>query len=437
MQAKKLLLITYYWPPSGGAGVQRWLKLTDYLTQLGWQIFVVTVDENSASYPVVDESLNHEVNPNVKVYRTKTFEILNFYKKVNNKKQIPYAGFANEGRVGALQYISRFIRGNFFIPDARKGWNKYALAKATEIIERENIEYLVTTSPPHSTQLIGLQLRQRFKLKWIADLRDPWTDIYYYHKMNHTLIAKSIDKNYERKVIETADGLVVVSDFIKKQFTTKTLLNVGNKFMILPNGYDEKNFQTGIKNDSIKNDNFVISYNGTIAADYPINVFIDACKMLFENNIDTKIKIQFTGRADAQTQKKLREAFVEKVQFTNHVTHAKSIEILLESNLLLLIIPEVKDNEGILTGKLFEYLAAQKTVLCIGPVNGNAAEIIKECNAGITINNSSVTEAYNLIDSEYSHWQNGTKSNFCNDDKYKKYARKSQAVIFENWLVNV
>lgn len=430
LNSKKLLLISYYWPPSGGAGVQRWLKLSDYLIQLGWQVHVITVDANVASYPIIDETLIHEVNKNAIVHRTKTFEILNFYKKINNKKQIPYAGFANEGKTGVLQYVSRFIRGNFFIPDARIGWNKFALKKAEQVILQENISLVVTTSPPHSTQLIGLALKKKFNVKWIADLRDPWTDIYYYEKMNHTFIAKRIDLNYERNILENADSILVVSDFIKNQFARKTNKDIVSKITILPNGFDEKNFENVNAISYTKNQEFTISYNGTIASNYSIDSFIQAALLLINVDGIKDFKIQFTGSADLITKQKLESSFHKKVHFNSHVSHLESIEILKCSDLLLLSIPNVKDNEGVLTGKLFEYLASQKPILCIGPVNGNAASIINECEAGITVSNNDIENAYNFLKSKYTLWKdNGTT--FLTSSHYQKYNRRKQAEQLE------
>ena len=425
MLDKKLLLITYYWPPSGGAGVQRWLKLSDYLTQLGWKIFVVTVDPTKASYPVLDHSLLHEVNKDVSVHHTSTFEILNLYKKVNNKKQIPFAGFANEGKTGPLQYLSRFIRGNFFIPDARIGWNRYAIKKAEEIIQEENISLLVTSSPPHSTQLVGLHLKSKYKLKWFADLRDPWTDIYYYHKMNHTSLARKIDAKYEREVVEKADGVFVVSDFIKKQFINKTPSNVANKFTVLPNGYDEKNFIV-TKNNSDSQQVFTISYNGTIASNYGIDAILNAINKMLLKQDDLAVKIQFTGSADQTTKQKLITALGDRVVFKSHVSHLESIEILKQSHLLLLSIPKVKDNEGVLTGKLFEYLASRKPILCIGPPHGDAAKIISDCKAGITVEDADSDSAYDFILDAYNKHNAGIELEN-NSVTYQMYSRKNQA----------
>ena len=196
---KKVLLITYYFPPSGGAGVQRWLKTIKYLPEFGVEAIVLTVDPAVASYPQVDESLCADVPSSLKVYTTKTKEILSLYKRVSPKREVPYGGFANEPNPTLLQKISRFIRGNFFLPDPRRGWNKYALAKAKEIIESEGITTVITTSPPHSTQLIGLELKKQYpNINWVADLRDPWTDIYYNSDLYPTSWAQRRNLNYER-----------------------------------------------------------------------------------------------------------------------------------------------------------------------------------------------------------------------------------------------
>ncbi len=428
-----MLLITYYWPPSGGAGVQRWLKLTDYLVQLGWEVHVVTVDPKEASYPLIDDSLVSEVNPKVILYKTKTFEILNLYKKINNKKQIPYAGFANEGKIGLLQNVSRFIRGNFFIPDARVGWNKYALKKAEEIILKEKIKTVVTTSPPHSSQLIGLALKKKFDIKWVADLRDPWTDIYYYDKMNHTRIAKKIDAGYEKNVLDNADNILVVSDFIKQQFAKKSSNNIANKITIIPNGFDEKNFNKSNLDTFEKNEKFVISYNGTIASNYSIDAFVDGLKKLIKKEGQLNFKLQFTGSVDSTTKNKLIETFNDLVKFNSHVSHLESIEILKKSDLLLLSIPNIKNNEGILTGKLFEYLASQKPILCIGPTNGDAAKIISECYAGATIDNKDFELAYQFLSENYNLWKSNSTTNL-KSSNYLRYSRKTQAKQISNLM---
>lgn len=374
---KKVLIITYYWPPSGGAGVQRWLKFAKYLPEFGWQPVILTVDPRYASYPQRDESLSHEVGPDCLVYTTKSFELYNFYKLVSGKKEVPYGGFANESKEGLLQKISKFMRGNFLLPDPRKGWNKYALKKAAELISEFTIGTVVTTSPPHSTQLIGLKLKQKFNIRWIADLRDPWTDIYYYNQFKHTALARRIDLNYERKVIEQADLLITVSEDVKRIFAEKSRLPIDAKTAVIPNGFDEEDFRiTSVPAESRK----VITYTGTISEAYPVDCFLEALCLLSEN-LKSHLLIRFVGKVPPSVVRKFRSTGLE-VELVGYVDHPKSIEYLFRSDLLLLVIPKVANNRGILTGKFFEYLASQKPVLAIGPVDGDLAKIIRETQCG-------------------------------------------------------
>ena len=209
---KKILIITYYWPPSGGAGVQRWLKFTKFLPEFGFKPVILTVDDNAASYAQLDESLLKEIDPNLSVYKTKTFEPYNLYRKLSNKKEIPYGGFSNQRKITLFEKLSRFIRGNLFIPDPRRGWNRYAIKKALELIRSEQIEVVVTTGPPHSTHLIGKKVKEKTGIRWIADFRDPWTDIYYYKDLYHLGLANKLDRYLEKNVLKLADQIITVSE---------------------------------------------------------------------------------------------------------------------------------------------------------------------------------------------------------------------------------
>jgi glycosyltransferase involved in cell wall biosynthesis len=401
---KKVLVITYYWPPSGGAGVQRWVKFIKYFKDQNINPFIISVDPDFASYPLIDNSLKNDIPDNTNVYLTKTNEPYSFYKKINNN-QTPYAGFANEGRPNFFQKIARFIRGNFFIPDSRKGWNNFAYKKAVEILEKENIDTVITTSPPHSTQLIGLKLKETQNIKWIADLRDPWTDIYYYKSMLHTKWAKQKDLNYEKRVIEKSDKVVVVSDSIKQLLLNKSNLVKESKIHIIPNGFDEDDFLVSSKNNNSK---FLLSYVGTITKDYPL----DSIKKSISN---LNINLEFTGKADEPTKLLLNEV----ASFNNHVKHKESINLLLASDMLLLVIPKISNNKGILTGKLFEYLGARKPILCIGPTDGDAAKIIEECKAGKTFDYSDENGIYDFIETYMSN-------EFIFENKnYLKYSRRN------------
>lgn len=374
---KKVLIITYYWPPSGGAGVQRWLKFAKYLPEFGWQPVILTVDPQYASYPQRDESLAKEIGPDCLVYTTKSFELYNLYKLISGKKEVPYGGFANESKESFLQKVSKFLRGNFLLPDPRKGWNKYALKKAEELIRDFNIETVVTTSPPHSTQLIGLKLKKRHNIRWIADLRDPWTDIYYYNQFKHTTLARSIDRNYERRVIEQADVIVSVSEDVKRIFAEKSRKPIAAKTVVIPNGYDEEDFR--MKNISAETRK-IITYTGTISEAYDVDKLLEALVRL-DDKLKAELLIRFVGKIPQTVEQRFRDTGLD-IELAGYVDHPKSIEYLMRSDLLLLVIPKVENNKGILTGKFFEYMASQKPILAIGPVDGDLAKIILDTNCG-------------------------------------------------------
>ena len=370
---KKVLLITYYFPPSGGAGVQRWLKTIKYLPEFGVEAIVLTVDPAVASYPQVDESLCADVPSSLKVYTTKTKEILSLYKRVSPKREVPYGGFANEPNPTLLQKISRFIRGNFFLPDPRRGWNKYALAKAKEIIESEGITTVITTSPPHSTQLIGLELKKQYpNINWVADLRDPWTDIYYNSDLYPTSWAQRRNLKYERSVLEGADKIITVSEDCKRLFAEKA--DVAEKIAVVPNGYDTKDFiQLGVTN--LTNNLKILSYIGVWAPQYdllPLKALVSGRK---------DILLRFVGVVSEEIQLEIKSWGVQ-AEFIPYVSHKQAIAYMRASDALLLFIPNVPNNEGILTGKLFEYLASGRKILLFGPENGDAMHLISECGAG-------------------------------------------------------
>jgi glycosyltransferase involved in cell wall biosynthesis len=263
------------------------------------------------------------------------------------------------------------------LPDPRKGWNKYALKKAAELIREFNINTVVTTSPPHSTQLIGLKLKQKFNIRWIADLRDPWTDIYYYNQFNHTALARKVDQNFERKVVENADLLVTVSEDVKRIFAEKSRFPIAEKTVVIPNGFDEEDFRvSNVPAETRK----VITYTGTISEAYDVDCFLEALSGLNES-LKSNLLIRFVGKVPPSVEKKFRGTGLE-VELVGYVDHSKSIEYLFRSDLLLLVLPKVKNNRGILTGKFFEYLASQKPVLAIGPTDGDLAKIVQDTNCG-------------------------------------------------------
>lgn len=420
---KKVLVITYYWPPSGGAGVQRVLKFTKYLPQFGYKPYVVTVDEDQASYPAIDRTFEKDISPETEIFKTDTFEPFNLYSGLIGKKSIP-TGFSNESDPGFVQKFSRFIRGNFFIPDARRGWVKFAAREASRLIESEKIDTVICTSPPHSAQLCGMYLKKKYNISWIADLRDPWTDIYYYREFYHLPYAKTVDRCLEKKVLETADAVITVSSELKSLFLSKIPGRSPDSVFVIPNGFDEEDFSGLVSNPG---KGFVISYTGTLADSYKPEVFLKAFKKSVEKIGGSGLILQLIGNPSEGVMKQAEGLGIKnRIRFTPTVTHDKSVQMLLDSDALLLLIPDVSNDKGILTGKLFEYLASRKPIIALGPVDGDAAKIISECGAGRMFARNQADEISAYIDGLVSSKASGSGSDN-RSDVFRKYSRREQS----------
>jgi glycosyltransferase involved in cell wall biosynthesis len=416
-QMKRVLIITYYWPPAGGAGVQRWLKFAKYLPEYDIEPIILTVEPGYASYPQIDQTLQNEISKHLKVFKTKSFEFYNVYKWFSKKGEIPYGGFANDTNESWLKKFSKFIRGNIFLPDPRRGWNRFAYKKAIEIIRLYQIDTIITTSPPHSTQLLGLKLKRKLNVRWIADLRDPWVDIFYYKHFNHTSIAKKIDLRYEKSVIENADTLITVSENLKQIFSSKTKYPLGERIHVIPNGYDHNDFT---EKPNIIEPKKVISYIGTISELYDIEGFISALNK-FDAGTSSKFLLRFVGKVSESIIKKLNETNIE-LEFIDYVPHNQAVDFMLRSSILLLVIPKVQNNKGIITGKFFEYLACQKPILALGPTDGDLAKLFDETQCGKIIDYSDSDKIHEYI----------TNASFLSSVKkgtHEKYSRKALTAI--------
>lgn len=409
----KVLIITYYWPPSSGAGVQRWLKFSKYLPSFGWEPLILTIDPDFAAYPAIDETLEKDISKNTKVIRTAATDYFRFYRK--DKTKVPSAGFATSDDSGIKSKILRFIRGNFFIPDPRRGWNRCAYRRACEIIVREKIKYIITTSPPHSTQLIGIRLKNKFPfLKWIADLRDPWTDIYYYSLFYHTFPARLIDRKLEKQVLRSADKIITVGSTLKDLFASK-VAGIDNKITVITNGFDEDDFKDIFPYNQEK---LTITYTGTLSDVYPLDGFLNAVENIIKKG--REVRLRFVGSVSPR-QKDLiiARAGLPSTEFIHHVDHISAIRYMHESSALLLIIPDHPSGNSILTGKLFEYIACRIPVICLGPADGDAAKIIRETSAG---------RIYDYNDSEGIEQmllQTGNDGNIPDSAVINKYTRKA------------
>ncbi len=421
-----ILIITYYWPPSGGPAVQRWLTFTNLLAEKGIKLHVLTVEEESANYPAIDRSLEKQVSKDIKVYKTKTAELYWIYKKYIGKGKAPSAGFANEGKPGLMQNIARFVRGNFLLPDARKSWNPYAIEKTKEIIKDENISLVITAGPPHSTHLIGLKLKKIFNLPWIADFHDAWTDVWYYYKLMHTPVAAGIDKKMERTVLEQADRVLTVGRLLREVLGAKSPLIGEQKIDVISMGYDEKLFKMPATPPA---NEFVITYTGTIDGHYEPGVFFRALKTVKDKFPGIKYKLRFAGILAVEVKKQLIESGLESIlEETGYVSHATSVEYLLTSTALLLVSPKVKSENIIIPGKIYEYLASRKPIINIGSLQTESAMIVSECWAGRNFDRNMEEDLAMWLEELSVKWMINPDLDLQEvNENYKKYARSEEA----------
>lgn len=419
---EKVLIISYYWPPSGGAGVQRWLKLSKYLALEGVEVHIVTVNPEQASYMQLDASLCEDVHPLVQVHTTRSFEPINYYAKLIGKSNVPTAGFSNKSSIGWKQKIVNSIRSHIFIPDPRRGWNRFAYKKAKEVINAHDIKYVITTSPPHSTQLVGLKLKRKMKdsIKWVADFRDPWTDIYYYNLLCHSFLSHYINKRFETKVIEQSDNIITVGERFKATLLSKTKLITEDKIHVIPNGFDTNDFAKTQVNEPLDSV-FTIAYTGTISEHYEPKVFFKALGKLINKHPDSGIQIKLVGVVSEKIKEFILSEIGSAAVFIPPVSHTEAIDYMLRSNALLLI---TQGEEGTIPGKTFEYLASRRRIICIG--TGDAAIAISNCAAGKSFDRSEENEIFHYLEEAFNDFQN-KKPFVPNTEVLNQYSREYQA----------
>lgn len=384
---KKVLIISYYWPPSGGAGVQRWLKFVKYLPKYNWQPYIYTA--LNGEMPVIDESLQKDIPAEAIIIKQPIWEPYSIYKKFIGKKKSEKinASFLNEGKkTGLLQKISVWIRGNFFIPDARKFWIKPSSKFLQSYIIKNKIEYIISSGPPHSMHLIALNLKQQnSNLKWIADFRDPWTNIDFYSKLMLTKRANKKHHTLEKAVLKHANCVISIGQQMNNEFI-EMYKNIGGhnfeKFKVITNGFDTSD----LPNYEVKKDEkFSIAHVGTLVKDRnPTVLWKVLNKLINKNNLfEKQLQIKLVGKVDIFVNEELAKYnllnYVKKIDYLPHN------EVIIEqqkSKLLLLLVNNTPNAKGILTGKLFEYLMANVPIIAIGPEDGDLANVLNQTNAG-------------------------------------------------------
>jgi glycosyltransferase involved in cell wall biosynthesis len=395
-----ILIITYYWPPSGGSGVQRWMFFAKYLKQLGHNPIVLTVDPKYASYNLIDNSLTNQVK-DIETHKTYSFEILKLYslfKSGNRTKAIPQSYIPNQS---FFDKIASFIRLNFFIPDSRIGWNYFAFRKAKKLIENNNIHCLITTGPPHSTHLIGKKIAEKFKLKWVVDLRDPWAEIFYLKDKFRFKSAKKLNLKFELDVFNSADSIITtVGDRYQKIIKEK--LSNSKKIHKIYNGYDKSVYD---KIKEIKPTSFNIVFTGVLSKNHNYQVFYKVLSHLKDEFNDLNMIFTFAGKID----KEIKKLYSEKIHFIDrgYVIHETAIEIIKSSHLLINFNYLHTEKTDMVSGKLIEYLASGSPIINFSNSAKESNSILKNSTKSFNAGSNDIVKVVNFIKKEYDGWSDG------------------------------
>lgn len=403
---KRALIITYYWPPSGGGGVQRWLKMSAYMKIVGWEPVIYT-PENPA-FDVKDPSLLKDIPQDIVVLKTPIKEPIEVFQsmfKVMGKKPPQQKDLISDRNSSLFQRLATFIRGNFFIPDPRITWVKPSVSFLSKYIKENHIDAIITTGPPHSMHLIGKQLKHLFpEIKWIADFRDPWSEWDLLDVLKTKERAKKIHRRLEHQVLTQADLVVSISPY-----HVNRLIALGAKRCeLVNNGYDARDFR-GI--DKIITDKFIIRHLGSIDELRDPKPFVYVVKSLILEGIIPieKIALEFIGpvnnafRASIEADSTLKNI----ISFHPAVPHNEVTKLYASSTLLLLILAHTDIAAGNMPGKMYEYMASGTPILGIGPPDGDAAALIRKTNSGAVIPRENEHAMKHMLQRHFLLWEKG------------------------------
>lgn len=373
---KKVLIISYYWPPAGGPGVQRWLKFAKYLPSYGVQP-VMYVPKNP-HYPLEDASLEAEVPQGLRVIKKPIWEpysISGIFSK-SDTKEISSGIIPTQEKQGFLQKAMLFIRGNFFIPDARKFWVNPSVDFLKKFLQEEEITTVITTGPPHSLHLIGMKLKKEIKVKWIADFRDPWTSIGYHEKMKLLGVSRRKHQKLEKEVLRQADQILVTSSVTKEEFQGLTDVPV----KVITNGYDIETIPA-VKPDKA----FTISHIGSLLSGRNPQQLWQALGELVreDDEFARNFNLKIVGAVGQAVISSIKEQGLEPyLQVEGYISHNEALIMQRQSQVLLLIEIDHEQTRAIIPGKLFEYMVSGRPILAVGPADSDPEKIIQGTNTG-------------------------------------------------------
>jgi len=375
---KKVLIISYYWPPSGGSGVQRWLKFTKYLPKNNWQPIIYTPE--NPYFEVKDEALLKDIPSKIDVWKTPIWEPYSLKDKFFGKGAKNQSAGIISNKKSLKNKLLNWMRGNVFIPDPKVYWVKPSVKFLQDKIKEEGIEKIITTGPPHSMHLIGLGLKKEIpNLKWIADFRDPWSEVDLLDEFYLSRLSRKKHKKLEQEVLKTADLTLTVSESWVKDLKRLGAKNVE----LITNGYDANDFELKPK----RNDKFIIGHYGLLNhLRNPKNLWHTLNDICNENSeFESKLEIHLSGNIDREVIAEIESLpkLRNKLKYLGYLSHKEVVKKYNEASILLLLLFNSKSGLGNYPGKIFEYFAAQRTILAFGPKDSDTQNLIVETNSGL------------------------------------------------------
>ncbi|WP_428742501.1 glycosyltransferase family 4 protein [Tenacibaculum sp.] len=412
----KVLIVTYYWPPAGGPGVQRWLKFVKYLRDFNVEPVVFTAE--NPSYPVTDDSLANEVPEGIEVIKCPIFEPNEIISKVKKSDTQKSLGFLNPNPT-FFDKVLMYIRANYFIPDARKFWIRPSVKKLKKYLSENKIDVLITTGPPYSVHLIGLELQKQLKLKWIADFRDPWTSVDYFHLL--PLTKRSLKKHYklEEEVVTSADGVLMVSNHAKKKYQNKAKV-----IDVITNGFDVE--ESSSTDKVVVDSKFTLTYIGMMNSERNPKKLWEALSEISEENEEfaSDFVLRFVGKIDDVVSEQITRSSIKNVEKVGYVPHHIAKQYQQQSQVLLIVVNDYPSAKEMIPGKTFEYLQAKRPIIGIGPEDGDLAGIIKETGSGEVFSYDNKKELKKFILSLYSQYKKNAGISKLNTN-IEKYHRRN------------
>jgi glycosyltransferase involved in cell wall biosynthesis len=407
-------------PPAGGPAVQRILQFVEHLTEADWAVEVLTVKEGA--YPNRDPSLLEAIPATVPVHRTASFDPLALYARLKGEGDgsLP-AGSLGDDSSSLLERIARWIRANVFIPDARIGWWPFATLRGKQLLGSGRFNAIATSGAPHSVHLIGRTLHRSTSVPWIADLHDPWTDISYYDEFSHMRWARQLDAHLERSVLSEASAVTTVSPSWAELFATKA----ENRYAVVENGFDAAAFADV---DPPLADDFVLAHIGKLYASRNPTAVWEALASLREAERIPRLRVHLTGTVDPAVRRSIRQYGLEPiVKIDDFVPHEEAIRRMARSTLLMLVIEPFAQAKGMITSKLYEYLASGRPVLGVGPVGGDGDALLRGHEAGEVVSWSDARRAADLIAAHYEVWASAHPRSGAAWDDIQIHSRENQA----------